>query len=62
MALKAIFPAAAVTAVKLGTPGVGADFGVIAALLAEIIMTFFLMYSVFGSQSICAARGPLPGW
>jgi aquaporin Z len=48
LALKAIFPAAAVTAVKLGTPGIGADYGVVAALLAEIIMTFFLMYSVFG--------------
>ncbi|HLZ28349.1 MAG TPA: aquaporin [Chloroflexota bacterium] len=48
LALKAIFPAAAVTAVKLGVPGVGADYGVIAALLAEIIMTFFLMYAVFG--------------
>src|SRR5579859_39186 len=48
LALKAIFPAAAVTAVKLGTPGVGADYGLLAALLAEIIMTFFLMYSVFG--------------
>src|ERR1700694_2053469 len=41
LALKAIFPAAAVSAVKLGVPGVGADYGVVAALLAEIIMTFF---------------------
>ena len=46
--LKAVFPAAAATAVNLGTPAVGSGVGTLAALLAEIIMTFFLMYSVFG--------------
>jgi aquaporin Z len=48
LALKALFPAAAVSAVNLGTPAVGSGVGTGAALLAEIIMTFFLMYSVFG--------------
>jgi aquaporin TIP len=48
LALKAVFPAAMVSAVNLGTPSVGSGVGTLAALLAEIIMTFFLMYSVFG--------------
>ena len=33
---------------NLGTPAVGLGVGTAAAVLAEIIMTFFLMYSVFG--------------
>jgi aquaporin TIP len=48
LALKAIFPAAMINTVGLGTPGVGQGFGVGGAVLAEIIMTFFLMYAVFG--------------
>jgi aquaporin TIP len=48
LALKAVFPAAMVSAVNLGTPAVGSGVGALAALVAEIIMTFFLMYSVFG--------------
>jgi aquaporin Z len=48
LALKAIFPAAAVAAVGLGTPQLGQGIGVLAGVLAEIIMTFFLMYAVFG--------------
>src|SRR5207244_8639474 len=40
--------AAMINAVGLGTPGVGQGFGVGGAVLAEIIMTFFLMYAVFG--------------
>ncbi len=39
---------AAAAAVNLGTPAVGLGVGTAAAVLAEIIMTFFLMYSVFG--------------
>jgi aquaporin Z len=46
--LKLLFPAAAVAAVNLGTPTVGPGIGPAAAALAEIIMTFFLMYAVFG--------------
>jgi len=48
LALKAVFPAAMVSTVNLGTPSVGSGISTFAALLAEIIMTFFLMYSVFG--------------
>jgi aquaporin Z len=48
LALKVLFSSAAVAAVNLGTPAVGAGVGTAAAVLAEIIMTFFLMYSVFG--------------
>jgi len=49
LVLKAMFPSAAVDAVQLGTPQVGAGFSVGAALAAEIIGTFFLMYAVFGT-------------
>jgi aquaporin Z len=48
LALKVIFAPAAAAAVNLGTPAVGLGVGTAAAVLAEIIMTFFLMYSVFG--------------
>jgi glycerol uptake facilitator-like aquaporin len=48
LALNALFPAAAGAALDLGTPAVGSGIGVGAAVLAEAIMTFFLMYSVFG--------------
>ena len=46
--LKAVFPAAAAATVNLGTPAVGSGVGTLAAVLAEVIMTFFLMYIVFG--------------
>jgi aquaporin Z len=48
LTLKVIFAPAAAAAVNLGTPAVGLGVGTGAAVLAEIIMTFFLMYSVFG--------------
>ncbi len=48
IALKAVFSAQAIDAVKLGTPQLGQGVGVGAGVLAEIIMTFFLMYAVFG--------------
>jgi aquaporin TIP len=48
LALKAIFPAAMISAVALGTPQIGQGFSAAAGVLAEIIMTFFLMYAVFG--------------
>src|SRR5262245_60880628 len=47
LALKAIFPATMIGAVQLGTPQLGQGFGAGAGVLAEIIMTFFLMYAVF---------------
>jgi aquaporin TIP len=49
LALKAIYDTSQVDAVSLGTPLVGARYEVSAALLAEIIMTFFLMYVVYGT-------------
>ena len=48
LALKVLFAPAAIAAVNLGTPAVGLGVSGGAAVLAEIIMTFFLMYSVFG--------------
>jgi aquaporin TIP len=49
LALKAIFDGSQVDAVNLATPMVGQTYEVSAALLAEVIMTFFLMYAVFGT-------------
>lgn len=49
LALKAIFPDASIDAVKLGVPAIAPEIGVGAALLAEIIATFFLMYAVYGT-------------
>jgi len=48
LALKVLFAPAAAATVNLGTPAVGTGVGAGAAVLAEAIMTFFLMYSVFG--------------
>jgi MIP family channel proteins len=49
LALKVIFKSSMVDPVELGTPVVGANFEVLAALLAEMILTFFLMYVVYGA-------------
>jgi MIP family channel proteins len=46
--LKAIFPGADVDKVALGTPQLGPGIGVAAGVAAEMVMTFFLMYAVFG--------------
>jgi aquaporin TIP len=48
LALKGVYPAVAVDAVKLGTPLPGAGFTVGQALLAEVVLTFFLMFVIFG--------------
>jgi MIP family channel proteins len=48
LVLKALFTPEAISAVNLGTPAVGPGIGTAAAVVAELIMTFFLMYSVFG--------------
>jgi aquaporin TIP len=48
LALKAIFPGVAVAAVGLGTPQLGTGISATAGVVAETIMTFFLMYVVFG--------------
>jgi len=46
--LKATLPTAAVDAVKLGTPLPGAGIGAGQAFVVEIVLTFFLMFVVFG--------------
>lgn len=49
LALKAIFDGSQIDAVNLGVPLVGDRYEVSAALLAEFIATFFLMYVVYGT-------------
>ncbi len=49
LALTAIFDTSQIDAVKLGVPLVAERYEVTAALFAEIIATFFLMYSVYGT-------------
>jgi aquaporin Z len=49
LALKAIFDGSQIDAVELGVPVVGSTYEVSAALFAEVIATFFLMYAVFGT-------------
>lgn len=49
LALTVIFDASQIDAVQLGVPVVGDRYEVGAALLAETIATFFLMYAVFGA-------------
>lgn len=54
--LKAIFPAAMIDKVKLGTPLPGAGVTQGQAVLVELILTFFLMFVVFGAA--VDKRGP----
>jgi aquaporin Z len=56
LALKVIFAPRLVDPVQLGVPAVGARYEVGAALFAEVIATFFLMYAVFGTA--VDPRGP----
>lgn len=49
LALTAIFDGSQIDAVNLGVPMVAERYEVTAALLAEIIGTFFLMYAVYGT-------------
>jgi aquaporin Z len=49
LSLLVIFTETQVDAVNLGTPQVGPGYETSAALFAEIILTFFLMYVVFGT-------------
>jgi aquaporin TIP len=46
--LKVLFQAQAINAVALGTPQLGQGASAVQGVLAELIMTFFLMYAVFG--------------
>jgi aquaporin Z len=56
LCLKAIFPSLLTNPVKLGVPAVGPGFSTGAALFAEILMTFFLMFVVYGTA--VDERGP----
>lgn len=55
-ALKAVFPAEAVNAVALGTPALGPGVSVGQGFLVEVILTFFLMFAIYGTA--IDARGP----
>lgn len=48
LAVEVIFPDTSVRAVSLGIPAVGSGFTVVAAFVAEVITTFFLVYVIFG--------------
>lgn len=54
--LSAIYPASAITPVALGAPAIGPGVAVGAALVLEIIMTFFLMFVIYGTA--VDERGP----
>ncbi len=56
LALKGLFPATAREAVHLGTPLVSAAFTTTQGLVFEIVMTFFLMFVVYGTA--IDPRGP----
>lgn len=54
--LKAIFPGAAIDKVSLGVPAIGKGYSTGGAFLAEVIMTLFLMFVVYGTA--VDERGP----
>lgn len=47
--LKLCIPAAALEAVNMGTPALGAGISVSMGLITEIVLTFFLVFVVFGT-------------
>lgn len=49
LCLRAIFPESIRNAVELGVPQVGAAYEPSAALFAEVIITFFLMFVIYGA-------------
>ncbi len=54
--LKAVADPAAASAVNLGNPALGRGVGLVQGLIVEIVLTFFLMFAVFGSA--IDRRGP----
>jgi aquaporin Z len=54
--LKAFFPADAVNTVQLGTPALGRGVDPVAGTIIEVILTFFLMFTIFGTA--VDTRGP----
>ncbi|MFN0150534.1 MAG: MIP/aquaporin family protein [bacterium] len=57
--VKMMIPAAALAAVGMGTPAPGAGITASAALIAEIVTTFFLVFVVYGTA--VDARAPKVG-
>lgn len=57
--IKQAVPAAALMAINMGTPSVGPDITVNMALLTEIVLTFFLVFVVYGTA--IDARAPKLG-
>jgi aquaporin TIP len=57
--IKAALPASVLLAIGMGTPAVAPGISVNAALLTEIILTFFLVFVIYGSA--VDARGPKMG-
>jgi MIP family channel proteins len=49
LCLKVIFPAEVVSAVALGTPGLGPDITASVGIFTEFILTFLLVFTVFGA-------------
>ena len=49
LVIKLAVPAAALSAVNMGTPALGAGVTVTQALVTEIVLTFFLVFVVFGT-------------
>lgn len=49
LAIKICVPAASVLAVNVGTPALAADVSIASGLITEIILTFFLMFVIYGS-------------
>jgi aquaporin Z len=60
-ALKLAFAAEAVDKVKLGTPVLGSGVSVGQGILVEAILTFFLMFAVFGNAVDPRSSKALPG-
>ena len=56
LCLKAVFPKEMIAKVNLGVPAIGAGIPTSGAFLAEIIMTFFLMFVIYGTA--VDERGP----
>ena len=48
-AIKAVYPATLLAAVGMGTPAPGAEISVAQTLGMEIALTFFLVYTIFGT-------------
>ncbi len=57
--IKLAMPAEALSAVSMGTPALGSDITISQGLVMEIVLTFFLMFAVYGTAM--DARAPKVG-